>query len=71
MLFLAALSIEWTVGPVPINDNIGKEVISKFTSNLHTGTQLPTSTSLRSDRPTLFFSSYTGPLTAGRMSIDY
>jgi len=25
------------VGPVPINDGIGKEIISKFTSSLHTG----------------------------------
>jgi hypothetical protein len=31
---------EWTVGPVPIDDNIGKEIISKFTSDLQTGTFL-------------------------------
>lgn len=31
------LYIEWTVGPVPIGDNIGKEVISKLTSDLATG----------------------------------
>eukprot|EP01032_Pedospumella_encystans_P011646 gene11646-13532_t len=31
------VELEWTVGPVPINDGIGKEVISKFTSGLRTG----------------------------------
>mmetsp|Transcript_7270 Transcript_7270/g.17535 ORF Transcript_7270/g.17535 Transcript_7270/m.17535 type:complete len:806 (+) Transcript_7270:977-3394(+) len=26
--------VEWTVGPVPIDDNMGKEVISKFSSSI-------------------------------------
>lgn len=30
--------LEWTVGPIPVvDDHIGKEVISKFTSDLHSG----------------------------------
>lgn len=32
-----ALEFEWTIGPVPIDDNIGKEVISEFESSLYTG----------------------------------
>lgn len=33
----AAVEVEWTVGPVPINDGYGKEIVSKFTSSLKTG----------------------------------
>ncbi|XP_017467118.1 PREDICTED: lysosomal alpha-mannosidase isoform X1 [Rhagoletis zephyria] len=28
------VEFEWLVGPIPINDNIGKEVITRFTSNI-------------------------------------
>ncbi|XP_059848318.1 lysosomal alpha-mannosidase [Hypanus sabinus] len=31
------LELEWTVGPIPINDLIGKEVISRFDTPLKTG----------------------------------
>ena len=29
-----AVEIEWTVGPIPIDDSLGKEVISRFESSL-------------------------------------
>jgi len=33
-----SVEMEWTVGPIPIEDNLGKEVVSKFTaSNFNTG----------------------------------
>ncbi|XP_057335979.1 lysosomal alpha-mannosidase-like [Microplitis mediator] len=28
------IDFEWVVGPIPIDDNVGKEVITKYTSNL-------------------------------------
>ena len=37
MIINNIFSAEWTVGPVPIEDRIGKEVISKITSDLNTG----------------------------------
>ncbi|XP_073823589.1 lysosomal alpha-mannosidase-like [Musca autumnalis] len=30
------VEFEWLVGPIPIEDNVGKEVITRFTSNLKT-----------------------------------
>ena len=30
------IDVEWTVGPIPINDGFGKEVISRFDTNLAT-----------------------------------
>ncbi len=32
-----AVELEWTVGPIPVADGYGREVISKFTSELVTG----------------------------------
>jgi len=33
-----SVEVEWTVGPIPIEDNLGKEVVSKFAaSNFNTG----------------------------------
>ena len=32
-----AVEIEWTVGPIPIDDNFGKEVVSQVTSELNSG----------------------------------
>ena len=34
-----AIELEWTVGPVPVEDNIGKEVVSMFESDLFSGEQ--------------------------------
>ena len=30
------VEVEWTVGPIPIDDLLGREVISRFESNLNT-----------------------------------
>lgn len=34
--------MEWTVGPVPIDDGLGKEVISRFTTNIKSQAKLLT-----------------------------
>jgi len=31
------VEFQWTVGPIPVDDNVGKEVISRFKSSLSTG----------------------------------
>ncbi|CAD5121632.1 DgyrCDS10126 [Dimorphilus gyrociliatus] len=31
------VEIEWTIGPIPIKDKLGKEVISKFSTNIASG----------------------------------
>jgi lysosomal alpha-mannosidase len=28
------VEVEWTVGPIPINDNIGKEIILRYDTNI-------------------------------------
>lgn len=33
--------MEWTLGPVPIADNVGKEVISRFDTGIHNVLSLP------------------------------
>ena len=35
--------MEWTLGPVPIADNVGKEVISRFDTGIHNVFSLPPS----------------------------
>lgn len=32
-----AVEFEWTVGPIPINDMVGKEVVSRFSSGIESG----------------------------------
>ena len=32
-----AVELEWTVGPIPVDDGLGKEVVSTFTSSLNSG----------------------------------
>jgi hypothetical protein len=34
--------VEWTVGPVPIDDGLGKEIISRFTTNIESQAKLLT-----------------------------
>jgi len=31
-----SIEFEWLVGPIPIEDDTGKEIVTKYTSNLHT-----------------------------------
>ena len=32
------VEVEWTVGPIPIQDNKGKEVVLRYASSLNSGT---------------------------------
>ncbi|CAD7699264.1 unnamed protein product [Ostreobium quekettii] len=36
------VEMEWTVGPIPINDNVGKEVVSTFNTSLPSGNEFYT-----------------------------
>ena len=38
----SALELEWTIGPVPIADGLGKEVISRINSDIESGDQFIT-----------------------------
>lgn len=33
----SAVELEWTIGPIPIEDGLGKEVVTKFQSSLNSG----------------------------------
>lgn len=35
---LSDIEMEYTIGPIPIGDNFGKEVVSRFTTNISSGT---------------------------------
>ncbi|CAF1191139.1 unnamed protein product [Rotaria sordida] len=60
-LFRGATSVEleWTVGPIPIHDNIGKEIIIRYNTNINSGSKYYTDANgrevlerIRDHRPT-------------------
>ena len=36
------VEVEWTVGPIPINDNIGKEIILRYDTDIQSGNKFYT-----------------------------
>jgi lysosomal alpha-mannosidase len=55
----SAIEIEWIVGPIPINDNIGKEIIIRYNTNIDSGSKYYTDANgrevlerIRDHRPT-------------------
>ncbi len=35
----SAIELEWTVGPIPIEDNVGKEIIIRYNTNIDSGSK--------------------------------
>jgi lysosomal alpha-mannosidase len=65
-----ALEFEWTVGPVPISDGVGKEVISRYTTSIDSGDQYFTDSNglelvprIRNFRPSYSMNVTTEPIT--------
>ena len=46
-----ALEIEWTVGPVPLDDGLGKELITRFSTNIASSGVLYTDSNARDMLP--------------------
>lgn len=36
-----SVEVEWTAGPIPIQDNLGKEISIKYQSSLNSGKSTP------------------------------
>jgi len=45
------VELEWTVGPVPIKDGLGKEVVSRYTSSVQSGDRYFTDSNSREFQP--------------------
>lgn len=43
--------MEWTLGPIPVADGIGKEVVSRFDTGVHNVLSLPPAASATADVP--------------------
>jgi lysosomal alpha-mannosidase len=55
----SAIEFEWTVGPIPINDNLGKEIIIRYSTDIESGSKYYTDANgrevlerIRDHRPT-------------------
>ena len=53
------VELDWTVGPIPINDNVGKEIIIRYNTNINSGSKYYTDANgrevlerIRDHRPT-------------------